>query len=305
MRARIAGALGCICAALGTASLGTPAAGSAAGRGPGGAAPAPEAVRVLPDAPVQGDTIVVMIPTVPGGAAAVTFDGNPVETFRAGTARRALIGTDPDVAAGPHRIGLVLREANGVVHRATRTIRLRAAHFGVRRLVLPPSTFGLITPQNLETERRALVPVLGRRTPVAWWHGVFALPSGAPIDSPYGEQGWYNGRREWWHMGVDFAAPAGAPVTSANAGVVALARALPLGGNTVVVDHGQGVLSEYLHLSALAVAEGSRVDRGTVVGRIGATGLVTGPGLHWGLYVNGVPVNPLYWTRAQQDLTAP
>ncbi len=303
-RARTVVALGCLCAALGTASLGTAGADSTPAQGPGGAAPASGQVRLFPEAPVQGDTIVVMISTPPGVAAAATFDGNPIGTFQDGTERRALIGTDPDVAAGAHRIDLVLRGANGTVHRMTRTIRLAAAHFGVRRLVLPPSTFGLITTQNLETERRALGPVLSRRTPVAWWHGVFALPSDGPIDSPYGEQGWYNGHREWWHMGVDFAAPAGAPVTSANAGIVALARALPLGGNTVVVDHGQGVLSEYLHLSAFAVAEGGRVDRGAILGRIGATGLVTGPGLHWGLYVNGVPVNPLYWTRARAELTA-
>ena len=184
-------------------------------------------------------------------------------------------------------------------------MRLGSGHFGVRRLTLPPQTIGLVTSANLTTEARALDPVLGRRTAVAWWTGPFARPSAAPIDSPYGEQSFYNGRREWWHAGVDFDAPAGTPVTAASAGIVALARALPLGGNTVVIDHGQGVLTEYLHLSAFAVREGDRIAQGAVVGRIGATGLVTGPSLHWGLYVNGQPVNPLGWLEPRAGLTAP
>ena len=187
----------------------------------------------------------------------------------------------------------------------TQTVHLAAGRFGVRHLTLAPTTFGLITPQNLAIESRALVPVLNRRTSTAWWDGAFAVPSDGPIDSPYGEQGVYNGHREWWHMGVDFAALEGAPVSAANAGVVALARSLPLGGNTIVIDHGQGVLSEYLHLSAFEVREGARVERGTVIGRIGATGLVTGASVHWGLYVNGLPVNPLFWTVSRAGLTAP
>ena len=107
----------------------------------------------------------------------------------------------------------------------------------------------------------------------------------------------------WWHQGVDFAAPEGSPVIAANAGIVALAQGLPLGGNTVVIDHGQGVLTEYLHLSTMVVHPGERVDRGGLIARIGATGLVTGPSLHWGLYVNGKWVNPLFWTESRPDLT--
>ena len=124
------------------------------------------------------------------------------------------------------------------------------------------------------------------------------------MDSPYGHQGVYNGHRQWWHQGVDFAASAGAPVVAANAGVVALARALPLGGNTLVIDHGHGVLTEYLHLSSFAVHAGARVERGALIGRIGATGLVTGPSLHWGLFVNGIPVNPLFWMEPHPGLTS-
>ncbi len=305
--AQTVGAIVCLCALLGAPAIGAGTSFGAPADESGAAATSTGSlVRVFPTAPMQGDTLTVLVAAPSGSDATVTFDGNPVATYPVqGGGRRALIGTDPDVASGAHRIGVVVHGPDGAVRRSTREVRLGATRFGVRHLSLPPSTFGLITSANLATERRALVPVLSRRTPVAWWHGTFSTPSGGPIASPYGEQGWYNGHREWWHAGVDFAAPQGAPVVAANTGVVALARALPLGGNTVVLDHGQGVLTEYLHLSAFAVREGERVVHGAMVGRIGSTGLVTGPGLHWGLYVNGIPVNPLFWTAPQPGLTAP
>jgi murein DD-endopeptidase MepM/ murein hydrolase activator NlpD len=268
------------------------------------AAAAASPVQVFPAAPVQGDTLVVLVSDPGRGRVAVRFDGAPEPVFDVGGGRvRALVGTDPAVAPGAHTIRATITGEGGTERRFSVVVHLLAGRFLVRRLTLPPKTFGLITPRNLAIEARALTPVLNRRTPVAWWRGPFRPPSTGPIDSPYGEQGVYNGHREWWHQGVDFAASAGAPVTAPNAGVVALARALPLGGNTIVIDHGEGVLTEYLHLSAFAVREGDRVEQGTVIGRIGATGLVTGPSLHWGLYVNGVPVDPLFWLSPRPGLT--
>jgi murein DD-endopeptidase MepM/ murein hydrolase activator NlpD len=87
-----------------------------------------------------------------------------------------------------------------------------------------------------------------------------------PVTSPYGVRSVYNGRLRGHHLGVDFRAPAGSAVRASQAGVVVLAEALPLGGNTVIVDHGAGVFSSYLHLSALAVRAGQRVRAGQVVG---------------------------------------
>jgi len=265
-----------------------------------------DALQLTPAAPVQGDTLVVLVDAAPNARVAVTFDGSAVPAYAAvGGPWRALVGTDPDTALGAHSVGVAIARPGVAATRLARTVRVASGHFGVRRLTLPPQTIGLVTSANLAIEARALGPVLGRRTPTAWWTGAFVRPSSAPIDSPYGEQSFYNGRREWWHAGVDFDAPAGASVVAASAGIVALARALPLGGNTVVIDHGQGVVTEYLHLSAFAVREGDRIAQGAAIGRIGATGLVTGPGLHWGLYVNGLPVNPLGWLQPRAGLTAP
>lgn len=262
-------------------------------------------VRVAPAEAVQGDTVAVIVHAAPGTVVVVRLDGAPVPTFAAGGAlRRALIATDPDTRTGRYTIAVTITRPGEPPVRIVRIAHVRAGAFRARRLTLPPKTFGLITPKNLAIERDALRPVLLRQTPVAWWQGPFQAPSTGEMDSPYGEQGIYNGHREWWHQGVDFSAPAGSPVTAGNAGVVTLARTLPLGGNTIVIDHGQGVVTEYLHLSAFTVAVGDRVEKGTVIGRIGATGLVTGPSLHWGLYVLGVPVNPLFWLAPHAGLTS-
>ncbi len=261
-------------------------------------------LKIAPSSPVQGDTLVVVVSAPGSSTASVRFDGAGTAAYALpdGT-RRALIGTDPTVALGSHTIVVTVAEAGGAPVRLSRTVSIMSGRFEVRTLTLPPKTFGLITPENAAIERRALGSVLGRRTPEAMWSGPFVAPSGGTMDSPYGYQSVYNGRRMWWHQGADFAASEGAPVVAANAGVVALAQALPLGGNTVVIDHGQGVLTEYLHLSAFAVRVGARVERGALIGRIGATGLVTGPSLHWGLYVNGTWVNPLFWMEPHPGLT--
>jgi len=264
-----------------------------------------EIVRIAPSSPVQGDTLVVVVSAPGTSGVSVRFDGAIVTTYAAAHGgRRALIGTDPNVAPGSHTVSVTITQADTAPVRVSRVVQIQSGQFGARTLTLPPRTFGLITAENAAIERRALGPVLSRRTPETMWEGAFVAPSSGVMDSPYGFQSMYNGQRMWWHQGVDFAAPEGSPVVAANAGVVALAQALPLGGNTVVIDHGQGVLTEYLHLSEMTVRPGERVDRGALIGRIGATGLVTGPSLHWGLYVNGNWVNPLFWTEVRAGLTS-
>lgn len=261
-------------------------------------------VTVAPEAAVQGDTLSVIVTGPRSLAIAVSFDGTAVAAYALPSgARRALIGTDPTVATGAHRLVVTATQrGRGALH-IPRVVRLGSGQFGVRTVTLGPKTAGLITAENAATERRILGAALGRRTPEALWSGPFVAPSDGTMDSPYGDQSFYNGRRAWWHQGMDYAASAGAPVVAANAGTVALAQSLPLGGTTVVIDHGQGVLTEYLHLSAFTVRVGTHVDKGTLVGRIGATGLVTGPSLHWGLYVNGTWVNPSFWMEPRPGVT--
>ncbi|MGH2349374.1 MAG: M23 family metallopeptidase [bacterium] len=105
------------------------------------------------------------------------------------------------------------------------------------------------------------------------------------------------GQIRGFHRGVDLAAAAGTPVAAANDGIVRLAETLPLSGKAVLLDHGMGIVTSYLHQSAILVRPGQRVRRGEIIGRVGSTGLSTGPHLHWGLRINGVHVDPMPWTR--------
>lgn len=97
------------------------------------------------------------------------------------------------------------------------------------------------------------------------------------------------------HQGVDMGAPAGTPVTAAGPGVVSRAGSAGAYGNLVVVDHGGGIETRYAHLSVIEHAAGTPVLRGDLIGRVGETGLATGPHLHFELRVGGTPVDPARW----------
>lgn len=113
------------------------------------------------------------------------------------------------------------------------------------------------------------------------------------ISSPFGIRRFINGRYRGFHKGVDFAAPFGTAVFASLSGKVVLARYMPLTGNTVVIDHGWGLLTLYAHLSRIEVREGQFVKRGQEIGKVGSTGRSTGPHLHFGVYLNDVAVDPL------------
>ncbi len=125
------------------------------------------------------------------------------------------------------------------------------------------------------------------------WSGNWIVPCKGAATSAYGRRRYVNGK--WWgqHNGADVKAGTGTPVKAANAGRVALSAYLPaLRGNCVVVDHGCNIFSIYMHLSKRDVSEGQAVNKGQVIGKVGATGFVTGPHLHWEVRVGQEPVDP-------------
>jgi len=118
------------------------------------------------------------------------------------------------------------------------------------------------------------------------------------MTSRFGVQRYLNGKPTGnFHAGLDQRSPAGTPVHAMDGGIVKIVREWNLHGRTVGIDHGQGLESIYLHMSKLAVAEDAAVKKGDVIGYVGSTGRSTGPHLHWSLYANGVPVNPLDWVQ--------
>ena len=119
---------------------------------------------------------------------------------------------------------------------------------------------------------------------------------GAPITAPFGTGRSYNGAPvSSYHRGVDYASPAGDPVLASAPGRVGWVGEMPIRGNSVIVDHGAGLMTGYHHLSRIDVTVDDLVQAGTQLGALGATGLTTGPHVHWEVIVHGVNVDPLPW----------
>jgi murein DD-endopeptidase MepM/ murein hydrolase activator NlpD len=134
--------------------------------------------------------------------------------------------------------------------------------------------------QQIDEAKRVKQDYLNRVTPDREWSGKFDPPAVAAISDVFGSQRVFNNKTSSPHLGLDFRVPSGTPVLAMNDGTVLLARPLYYEGNFVVIDHGQGLLTLYLHLSEFKVKEGDRVKRGQVVGLSGGTGRATGPHLH-------------------------
>jgi murein DD-endopeptidase MepM/ murein hydrolase activator NlpD len=169
--------------------------------------------------------------------------------------------------------------------------------YPVERLSVAP-TFGrppdsaLAARIRRESDRATAVAERSHETP-RLWAKPFLRPRDSRITSGFGRGREFNGTITSRHMGTDFAGAVGAPVRAANRGVVRIVGRFYYGGNVVYVDHGAGLTSAYLHLSRQMVVEGDTVERGQVIGRVGATGRVTGPHLHLIVRYGRVTVDPL------------
>jgi len=126
----------------------------------------------------------------------------------------------------------------------------------------------------------------------------FSLPVKGRLSSPFGLKRFFNNQPKNPHSGLDIAAPSGTAVTAPSAAVVINTGSYYYNGNTVFLDHGQGLITGYFHLSKISVHKGQLVEQGTKLGEVGATGRVTGPHLHWNVYLNKTKVDPAFFVNA-------
>ena len=196
----------------------------------------------------------------------------------------------------PGEYKLELLDASGAVLEA-RPITVVDALFPSQNIVLSKALSELkATPDEVEITSAFRKEVIDTR----YWAEPLMAPVPGCMTSLFGVRRLHNGKPTGdYHGGLDLRAAAGQPIRAAAAGVVKIARQLSLHGGTVGIDHGQGLESMYLHMSKIAATEGATVQKGDVIGYAGSTGRSTGPHLHWALYVNGVPVNPLQWVQVK------
>ena len=203
---------------------------------------------------------------------------------------RALIGID--LGTKPGRYDVTIASAGAQV---TYPLNVRIKAFPTRRLTVDPA---LVNPPpeaqaRIERESREMDAVWAASPHERLWTDRFASPVPDPANSAFGTHSVFNGEPRSQHSGADFLSPAGRPIKAPNAGRVAIAGSRYFSGNTVVIDHGQGLFSLLAHLSEIDVEAGDVVPAGAVVGKVGATGRVTGAHLHWTVRLNGARVDPL------------
>jgi len=170
--------------------------------------------------------------------------------------------------------------------------------YPLERLRLPAEKTALLKPELVKEEREIVAKAYSTFSAKPMWFLPFSPPLKGElvVTSPFGLRRAYgNSPPSGFHDGVDFRAKEGTPVYAPAPGRVILAKELLLRGKMVILDHGAGVMSGFLHLSEIEVKEGQEVKRGELIGKVGNTGLSTAPHLHWEVRVNGVAVNPLTW----------
>ena len=205
------------------------------------------------------------------------------------------IGVDLEDAPGPREI---VAEAITVAGRpATARARLLVLGGGypVQRLTVSRSFTELdaATLERVAREKATLERLWETATATRLWRGPFRLPlDGSPRAAGFGLKRIINDEPRAPHTGADFSAPAGAPVLAANAGTVVLAEEHFFAGNSLILDHGEGLFTMYFHLQESVVRPGQRVRAGEMLGRVGSTGRATGPHLHWGARLFGARINP-------------
>ncbi len=261
------------------------------------AAPLPQ------EAPVPGGVAVVPLPGAGAAAPVVRFRGKRVLVHRDGMRWVAVVGIP--LAARPGTAVLEVDSGSGV-RRVEFAVRPR--RYAVQRLTIKDRRKVEPTAEDLKRIRREQKRI---RAALAHWREarpeslVFDRPVNGPLSSPFGLRRFFNGKPRRPHSGLDIAAPAGTPVRAPAAGVVTETGDYFFNGRTVFLDHGQGLVSMFCHLSRIRVRPGDVLARGQVLGEVGATGRVTGPHLHWTVSLNDARVDPALFLPRKQAAGTP
>lgn len=242
---------------------------------------------------------------VPGGVAVVAlgseaqaptahYQGKPVLVVREeGKRWIAIVGIPLKSQPGPHQLqvsdGRTLGFTVGTKHYREQHIKLKNS-----RQVNPLAEDMTRINRELAEQTRAYQTF----SPTQPSNLLFDKPVEGPLSSPFGLRRFFNGEERNPHSGLDFAVGAGTPIKSPAAGKVILIGNYFFNGNTVFVDHGQGLISMFCHMSKVDVKLGQSLPRGGIVGRVGATGRATGPHMHWNVSLNDARVDPAIFIGA-------
>ncbi len=243
--------------------------------------------EVIPQNLFPGDVFLIEVESMkrPSGK----FHGQTIEFYQvAGGLYQAISSIGTDTKPGSYTMVV------STVDTSRRHILLvQKKKFPVQRLTLPEEKV-FLSPENLarvKKESQKLSEIWGKVS-VPLWEGRFIPPLNTQVSTVFGVVRIINGKRESIHRGTDYRGKKGKPIKAINSGTVVLTDDLFFGGKTVMINHGAGVYSIYMHLSAFKVKDAQGVKKGEVIGLVGSSGRATGPHLHLGIKVHGASVNP-------------
>lgn len=263
---------------------------------PAGAIQAAATINATPNAtsPVPGGIAVLPVGSVAEPAPVVTYSGQRVMLVRDATQWLAIVGLSLSTELGEHHLD-VRRSGETATKPVNFTVTDK--RYSEQRLSVAPGQVNL-SKKDLErynSESARMKVVMQTFTPEA--PGTLQLL--APVDgvrsSSFGLRRVFNGESRNPHSGMDIASPTGTPIRAAADGRVIETGNYFFNGNTVLIEHGQGLITMYCHLSAIAVKTGDKLKRGDILGKVGATGRVTGPHLHFGVALNRTFVDPAWF----------
>ncbi|MCL5256235.1 MAG: M23 family metallopeptidase [Chloroflexi bacterium] len=261
--------------------------------------PAVATAGLSPAVVSQGRTSTVLVRSDKPVSAQVNYAGSNVAVAGDGTSCLALLPVESYAGTGRRAVTVVVTDELGTARTFNLQLTVVAAQFPIQRFPVPDDRQSLLDPTLDQQEWDLVQPFYAEVTPSKLWQGPFVVPvTGAEVSTEFGSRRAYNdGPVNSYHDAIDLAIDEGTPVQSDAAGRVVLARRLQVRGNCVIIDHGLGLHTAYFHLSSIDVKEGDIVQKGQVIGKVGNTGLSTGPHLHWEVRIGTVAVDPMQWVN--------
>lgn len=250
-------------------------------------------MEISPSEIKPGDAFIIRITGI-SDASYTEFSGRTFDFDSCGKdCRIAICAADMDMQPGIHSVRVHAGDTFTEV-----AVDLKEAAFSTVELTLPESKVipGPEDLKRIEREAALLRSIWQKRSP-RMWDGLFITPLYNEYATPFGTKRIMNGTNTSIHRGVDIKGNEGDEVRAANNGCVVLSEELFFGGNTVVIDHGHGLYTIYMHLLGFAAGQGDCVAKGEVIGYVGSTGRSSGPHLHFGVHIGSMNVNPVSLIR--------
>jgi len=260
--------------------------------------PAPHAyafkAKVLPSKIYPGDAFMVRVSGLKKTAEpSALFNDRPLHFSSCGKGCFMGLGvTDLSTKPGAYRMRLKVGK-----RKATLRMRVLKDEFETISLTLPEEKVSPNTENIARIKKEAdLLNSIWRIDSERLWEGSFLLPLENPLSTPFGTKRIINIETVSIHRGLDMKGEEGEGIKASNTGRVVLAEELFFGGNTVILDHGQGIFTIYMHMSGFKVGPGDLVSKNDIIGFVGSTGRSTGPHLHFGVKITGINTNPVSLT---------